>query len=121
MGRSPLEVTGSGAILPAATALGPELYGGSAGVALFLAELYALAGDAEFRRTALGAAARSLRQVLDRPGNLPAPLSLFAGRLGVAYAAHRVAALTGQEELHSQAEALLDTWKTRSTSRICST
>jgi len=108
MGRSPLEMTASGAILPAASALGPELYGGSAGVALFLAELFALTGDAECRRAALGAAARSLRQVLDRPGSLPAPLSLFAGQLGVAYAAHRVARLAGQAELHSQAEALID-------------
>ena len=108
MGRSPQEVTRSGAILPAASALGPELYGGSAGVALFLAQLYALTGDAECRRTALGGTVRSLRQVLDRPVSLPALLSLFVGRLGVAYAAHRVAALTCQAELHPQAESLLD-------------
>ncbi len=108
MGRTTLKVTASGAILPAAAALGPELYGGSAGVALFLAELGALANDDDCRRTALGATARSLRQVRDRPGRLPAPLSLFVGRLGVACAAHRVAALCGQVELHSQAEALLD-------------
>ena len=108
MGRSPLEMTASGAIVPAASALGPELYGGSAGVALFLAELFALTGDVECRRAALGAAARSLRQLLDRPGTLPAPLSLFAGQLGVAYAAHRVAALCGQAELRCQAEALID-------------
>ena len=108
IGRSPLEATGSGAILPAAAALGPELYGGSAGIALFLAQLYALTGEDAFRRTALGATVRSLRQVLDRPDKLPAPLSLFAGRLGVAYAAHRVASLTGHAELHGQAEAALD-------------
>ena len=108
MGRSPSEVSGSGAILPAAAALGPDLYGGSAGVALFLAQLHALTGDPDFRRAAIGAAARSLHQVCIQPDRLPAPLSLFAGRLGVAYAAHRVAALTGQPELHALAEALLD-------------
>ncbi len=108
MGRKSLNAIGSGVIVPAAAALGPDLYAGSAGVALFLAELYALAGDAGCRRTALGAIACSLRQVRDRPGSLPAPLSLFVGRLGVAFAAHRVAALCGQVELHSQAEALLD-------------
>jgi hypothetical protein len=108
MGRSPEEVTGSGAILPTALALGPELYGGSAGIALFLAQLYALTGDADCRRTAAGAIARSLRHVHDRPGSLPAPLSLFVGRLGVSYAAHRVAALTGEAELQAQAAPLLD-------------
>jgi lantibiotic modifying enzyme len=108
MGRSTSEVTESGAILPAASALGPEVYGGSAGVALFLAQLSALADNAEIHHTALGAIARSLRQVLDRPGESPAPLSLFVGRLGVAYTAHLVAALTGDAEPHSQAEALLE-------------
>ncbi len=108
VGRSPVEVTGSGTIVPAAAALGPELYAGSAGVALFLAQLHALTGDAELRRTALGASARSLHQVLDRPDRLASPLSLFAGRLGVAYAALRVAAMTGCTLHNPMAEAILD-------------
>ena len=66
MGRSPNEVTQiGGPITPTAAALGPDLYGGSIGVAWFLAELLAATGDADFLRTALAAATRSLRQ-LDR-------------------------------------------------------
>ena len=108
MGRTTLTAAGSGAILLAASALGPDLYGGSAGVALFLAQLYTLAGVALFRRTALGAIDRSILQFQKSPGKSPAPLSFFVGRLGMAYAAHRVAALTGMDELHCQAEAFLD-------------
>jgi lantibiotic modifying enzyme len=107
VGRYPLEATSTGAILPAASALGPELYAGSAGVALFLGQLHALTGDAECCRIALGAIARSAKRIVERPGEPPAPLSLFLGRLGVAYTAHCVAALTGRAELHCQAEALL--------------
>ena len=38
MGRSPLEMTVAGTIVPAAAAPGPELYSGSAGIGLFLAQ-----------------------------------------------------------------------------------
>jgi hypothetical protein len=108
MGQSPKEISASGAIIPVAEALGPELYGGSAGIALYLAQLYALTGDAEFRHTAQAAIARSLCQALDRPNKLPSPLSVFLGQLGVVYAANRVTELTGQDCIHLRSEALLD-------------
>jgi lantibiotic modifying enzyme len=109
MGRSPAEVTQlGGPLTPTAMALGPDLYGGTAGVALFLAELFALGGNAEARRTALGALARSIRQIDLAPDGAASPLSLFGGRLGVAYAAHRVAALTGEEGVAAGADRLLD-------------
>ncbi|MFI5454279.1 MAG: lanthionine synthetase LanC family protein [Isosphaerales bacterium] len=106
-GRSSQEVT-QGTYTPTSAALGPDLYSGSAGVALFLAQLHAQTGNAECRRTALGAIARSLRQTHRRPTDLASPLSFFCGHLGVAYAAHRVGALTGEAGLDDQAGVILD-------------
>jgi hypothetical protein len=108
MGRSTSEVTQGGALAPTSSALGPDLYGGSAGVALFLSQLYALTGDTSCRTTALGAIARSIRQVDRRPGDLASPVSFFCGYLGLAYAAHRIGDLMGDAELDGHAQALLD-------------
>jgi hypothetical protein len=108
MGRSSLEMTRAGTIVPAAAALGPDLYSGSAGIALFLAQFYALAGDADSRRAALGAIARSIRLARDKSSSFPSHLSLFLGQLGVAYAAWRIAALTAENEPRAWAEWLLD-------------
>jgi Lanthionine synthetase C-like protein/HopA1 effector protein family len=92
----------------ASGAIGHDLYGGSPGIALFLAQLHALAGGDDFIRTASGAIARSLRQLSRQqwPGHV-SPLSFFCGDLGVAYAARGVALLTGQAALQAQAESLL--------------
>ncbi|HEX5271929.1 MAG TPA: lanthionine synthetase LanC family protein, partial [Gemmataceae bacterium] len=107
-GRSSRErARGGGAVTPRAVALGPDLYGGGAGVALFLAQLAAVTGDAECRRTALGAIACSVRQAAHGPRADRPPLSLHAGLLGVAYAAHRVAALTGEPGPDDAADMLL--------------
>jgi hypothetical protein len=108
LGRSTLESTATGAIVPTTAALRPGLYAGSAGVALFLAQLYALNSDAIFRRTAVGAIACSIRQLRAKPSSTPTPLSLFVGHLGVVYAAHRVAALTGEAGLRGEVDFLLD-------------
>ena len=102
VGRSPLEAQPTGERLtPTVTALGPELYGGTSGIALFLAYLFARTGMIEFRRTAIGAITRALRQ-LDRfrpkTDRLPL-LSFFSGHLGVAFVTHRVALLTGEDRL----------------------
>jgi lantibiotic modifying enzyme len=108
MGRSPGEVTAAGGpITPTSVSLGADLYGGSAGVALFLAELFARTGEPELRRTALGAIARSIRVLEGSRGGPGSPLSLFGGALGVAYAAHRVGALASAPELSEAVEAIL--------------
>jgi len=108
MGRSSREMTRvGGPITPTAIALGPDVYGGSAGVALFLAQLGAVTGDEECRRTALGAIARSIRQMTHRPAADAVPLSFYAGAVGLAYAAHRVAALTEVHALDDDVDALL--------------
>lgn len=78
-------------------ALGPELYSGTSGVALFLAELHAATGDAAARRTALGA----IRQSLARVDAVPPTnrLGLYIGWVGIAFAAARVGIVLGEDEL----------------------
>jgi hypothetical protein len=107
VGRGLREVTQE-AFTPTTAALGPDLYSGSAGVGLFLAQLYASTGDADCRRTSISAIARSIRQIDRRSTDLTCPLSFFCGHLGVAYAAQRVGALTGDERLGEQAALLFD-------------
>jgi hypothetical protein len=96
-------------ITPTASALGPDLYAGSAGIALYLAQLFAKTRDVDHRRTAVGAIARSIRQ-LDRlpKSERDSPLSLFSGDLGIAYAARRVATLTGERGLTDLAENIFE-------------
>ena len=70
-------------------ALSHEIYSGSAGIALFLAELHAVSGDAAHARTALGAWRRSVHYLRRQPTPVP-PFSFYAGHLGVAYAGLRL-------------------------------
>lgn len=109
IGRAMTEVTQiDGPITPTTTALGPDLYGGSSGVALFLAQLFATTGDQACRRTAIGAIGRSLWQITRQPTLKHWPvLALFSGHLGVAYAAARIVPLTGQANLGDQIAAVL--------------
>jgi hypothetical protein len=107
MGRtSPLH---AGPTEPTSASLGFDLYAGSAGVALFLAQLHAMTGEDEFRRTSLGALHRSVRQ-LDRTSSSgpTSPLSFFLGHLGLAYASWRIGALIGEDMLTIPTRALLD-------------
>jgi lantibiotic biosynthesis protein len=86
-------------------ALGPEVYSGTSGVALFLAELHAVTGDVSARQTALGA----IRQALKHADAVAPPirLGLYTGWPGIAFAAARVGTLLGEEELLEQASQLL--------------
>jgi class II lanthipeptide synthase len=65
-------------------ALGPDLYGGSAGVGLFLAETAVATGREDLRHTALGA----LRHAISRAGSVHEVSSagLYAGTPGIALA-----------------------------------
>jgi lantibiotic modifying enzyme len=85
--------------------LGPELYSGTSGIALFLAELYALTNDSSVRKAALGA----IRQAFSRLDSIP-PASrpgLFSGWTGIAFAAVRVAHILDEKPLLDQARDLL--------------
>jgi lantibiotic modifying enzyme len=110
MGRTPIEAINiDGPLIPTTSAIGPDLYGGSTGIALFLAHLFALTSDEIYRRTALGAIRRSLREITrtEAIGKWPI-LSVFSGCAGIAYAAARIAALTTQSDLYEQAATLLE-------------
>jgi hypothetical protein len=77
------------------------LYGGTAGVALFLAELAAHTGDDGARRTALGA----IRQAL-RATTAAEPPGLYSGATGTALAAARIARVLGEDEPAERAARL---------------
>jgi lantibiotic biosynthesis protein len=109
-GRSSAEMAAIDApIIPTLAALGPHVYGGSAGIALFLAQLHQQTRDPEFRLVSLGAIDNALRLVDRWPSpSALAPLSFFCGHTGVAYAAQQVGQGTGSIELAARAHALLD-------------
>jgi len=79
------------------SSLGPDLYSGTSGVALFLGELHAVTGDAELRRTTRGAIA----QAIWRLDALPAPArpGLFPGWIGIALVAARIGKILQDEHL----------------------
>ena len=106
-GAEPLEGRDEDALAPVTfAALTPDLYAGTSGVALFLAELFAVTREPESRRTALGA----IRQAVSRVDDVPAAarLGLFAGWLGIAFAAARVAVLLDEPVLLDRARALVE-------------
>jgi lantibiotic modifying enzyme len=86
-------------------ALGPDLYAGTSGVGLFLAELYAVTSDPTVARTARGA----LQQALTQANRLPprARFGLYTGWVGLAYAAVRSGLLLNDDALVAQATRLL--------------
>ena len=85
--------------------LGPDLYSGTGGVALFLAELCAACEDQAIRRTALGAIWQAAAQASALPPK--SRLGLYSGGIGVAFAMARVATLLDSEELLNGARQLL--------------
>jgi hypothetical protein len=86
------------------SALGPELYSGTSGIAFFCAELHNASGDAEMRRLALGAIRHALARVeVVRPQER---LGLFTGWGGISLAAAHVGRLLKIDELIEQASEL---------------
>jgi hypothetical protein len=83
------------------SAMGPDLYGGTSGVALFLAELHAVTGNSDVRRVAIG----GMRHALSRLDSLPlaARPGLFTGWVGIALAAARMGKVLGDESLSGAA------------------
>jgi lantibiotic biosynthesis protein len=85
-------------------ALEPNLYDGTAGVGLFLAQLAAVTGDAAAHRTAVGAMRHA---VVRAPSMAPGRRDGFhAGSLGIAWAAARAAALLNEDELDTGARTV---------------
>lgn len=97
--------SGGGSDAASLQMMGPGLYNGTAGVGIFLAELFAATGDEEYRDCSRAALRHSLHQ-LDR---IPyeSHSSFFAGHTGIAYALHRFAAVDAHEEFDAVAVSLL--------------
>jgi Lanthionine synthetase C-like protein/HopA1 effector protein family len=98
---------GSGRLVSGGTVspLGVDLYSGTSGIGLFLAELGAASGDEGATRTALGA----MRHALSRIDDLPpaSQLGFFTGRTGVVLAALRVGMVLGADDMLERAVQLL--------------
>jgi lantibiotic biosynthesis protein len=77
-------------------AFGPDLYSGTSGVALFLAEAFKKTGEPLFRETATGGA----RQALSRLDELPpqARVGFYTGHTGIGYALTRIGELIDEQE-----------------------
>ena len=86
-------------------ALGPDLYAGTSGVALFLGELYHCTGDRQIYQTALGA----IQQALSQLDNVPPAdrLGFHVGWMGIVLAAARLSDLLDQPGLAEKARRLL--------------
>ncbi len=88
-------------------AIDSSLYSGTAGVALFLAELYGLTREPQFKSTAVGALKRSIRH-LRRQAVQTSPLSVFSGHLGVAHVTARFVDLGLSDDLDDELRWLID-------------
>lgn len=84
-------------------AVGTDLYDGTAGIALFLGELYRTSGDGDVGRTALGAVRHALRRGADDPDGR---VGLYVGSLGTAVAAVRIGTLLDDDHLVSEGSRL---------------
>jgi hypothetical protein len=106
LGARPRDLSSAAAMSPTLEALGPDLYGGTAGVGLFLGQLAALTGDSTTGRTALGA----FRHSMSRASDLPASrwIGLYDGWLGLAMAGARLGLLLDEDEPFAQAAALAE-------------
>jgi lantibiotic modifying enzyme len=87
------------------SALGPSVYGGTSGVALFLAEFHAAQDDSRARELAVGAIRHALSTIELVPEERR--LGLYAGWLGIAYAAVRTGVLLGDVSLVDEAVELV--------------
>ena len=88
--------------------MGPHLYDGTSGVALFMAEGAVRFRDDRMRDTAIGAIRHALQHARRLDGN---GLGLYTGPIGVAYAAARVGQLLEAEEALAGAHELLLAWR----------
>jgi lantibiotic biosynthesis protein len=103
IGRSLYNVPKSdGRLLPIAnTALGPDLYNGTSGIALFLGYLYSFTNKKEYLVTAEAAIKHALSHTKDIPSQLR--FAFYSGRIGIAYVAAKLGIILHQEWLLEEA------------------
>lgn len=92
--HNPVRVTAPGTV-----------YQGTAGIGIFLAELYAANPREEFKRCAEGAVNHAIAQALKLPNN---SFGYHSGRVGIAYAAARLGALLEDEKRFIDANDVLE-------------
>jgi class II lanthipeptide synthase len=87
-------------------AFGPELYNGTAGIALFLAQLFRATHEKPFKTAALGAA----RQAASRAAEIPpaARPGFYSGQTGIAYVLAELGELFDDEDLLHTAFSLVE-------------
>lgn len=103
IGSEPLNLSGNG-LRPTCKPLGPTLYAGTAGIALFLAELCIRSGCAETRATAVAAVRHAIsHSPPDSPG-------LYTGALGIMLAAARAGMILDEQELVDSAALSIKQW-----------
>lgn len=76
---------------------GPDLYSGTPGITLFLANLYACTKNEIFKRTAIGGLVHTLSQ-LNRPDAVTG-FGFYSGLTGLAYVAAEAGEIFGEDEL----------------------
>jgi lantibiotic modifying enzyme len=91
--------------MPVWRTFGPGLYEGTAGIALFLARLYAATGDVKHAMTAIGC----MRQALSLESTIPSEsaLSFYSGTLGIVYVADALAELCTHPDISGETNRLL--------------
>jgi len=97
---------GLGAWTVVQKSFGPDLYSGTSGIGIFLAELAALNNEGIFRRAAEGAAAQALSRLEDIPPTMR--LGFYSGHSGIAYALVRIGERIGNPALVERGVALMD-------------
>lgn len=80
------------------------LYDGTSGIALFLAELFAVTGREKFRTAALECFATDVEQLTEETSSL----AFYAGLTGTAHAASEVARLTASDRTYRIAQELVE-------------
>lgn len=90
---------------PDVGALGPEVYSGTAGIALFLAHLYAETNDEGYAETSLAAISQSIHQLARQAGSMP--IGYYTGWSGIAAVAAQVGRLIGDDHLATEVPGIL--------------
>lgn len=81
-----------------------DIYQGTAGIALFLIELFRLTGEQEYAELADGAMRHALNKAHDLPDT---NFAFYSGRVGIAYAAARVGRALEKAEYLKKAERII--------------
>ena len=85
---------------------GPDLYGGTSGIALFLARLYSVTQDKVFKKTAEAALQGALLQM--REWNPAQSFGFYSGLTGIAYSLAEVALLLDRQDLEQKSIQVLE-------------